>query len=52
MIIILIVGKEVVIWTKWLAAKILGLNVLLQLARKQKQNSLKRSWNTAGPSMV
>jgi len=49
MMIILIVRKGVSIWTKWLVAKILGQSALLRLARRQKQNSLKRSWNMAGP---
>jgi hypothetical protein len=49
MIIIVIVREGVLIWTKWLAAKILGLSALLRLARRQKQNSLRRFWNMAGP---
>jgi hypothetical protein len=49
MIIIFIERKEVLIWTKWLAAKILGLSALLPLVRRPKQNSLKRFWNMAAP---
>jgi len=49
MIIILIERKGVLIWTKWLAAKILGLSAILRLARRRKQNSSRMFWNMAAP---